>query len=53
VPAGYNFAMDWRFDAPIGRVWEMLNNAEEWPKWWSNCRQVERLKEGDVLVILG
>ena len=44
----YNFNMVWRFDAPVEKVWDMINRPEEWPRWWSNCRRVERLDEGDA-----
>lgn len=45
--AMYSFRMIWRFDAPIEKVWEMINHPEQWPKWWKNCKNVERLREGE------
>ena len=43
----YSFRMTWQFAAPIEKVWDMINQPEVWPKWWRNCRNVERLSEGD------
>src|SRR5262245_17627027 len=40
--------MTWRFGAPIEAVWDLLNRPEDWPPHWRNCRNVERLREGDA-----
>ncbi len=32
--AAYNFITMWRFQEPIERVWEAINAAEDYPKWW-------------------
>jgi uncharacterized protein YndB with AHSA1/START domain len=44
----YSFRMVWQFAAPIEKVWETINHPEEWPRWWQNCKNVERLAEGDA-----
>jgi hypothetical protein len=44
----YHFKMIWHFDVPISTAWEMLNQAQEWPRWWKNCRNVEQLRPGDA-----
>jgi carbon monoxide dehydrogenase subunit G len=37
--------MTWELQAPIERVWQMINQPEEWPRWWKNCKSVERLRD--------
>jgi uncharacterized protein YndB with AHSA1/START domain len=32
--AAYNFITIWRFQEPVERVWEAINAAENYPKWW-------------------
>jgi uncharacterized protein YndB with AHSA1/START domain len=32
--AAYNFITVWRFHEPCERVWEAINAAEDYPKWW-------------------
>jgi uncharacterized protein YndB with AHSA1/START domain len=44
----HSFRMVWKFEAPIDAVWELINQPESWPQWWKNCRNVERLSEGDA-----
>ena len=34
--AKYSFITIWRFDQPIGQVWDAINAAEDYPQWWSN-----------------
>ncbi len=34
--ADYNFLTIWRFPQPIARVWEAINAAEDYPRWWPN-----------------
>jgi carbon monoxide dehydrogenase subunit G len=40
--------MTWEFESPIDKVWEMINHPEQWPQWWQNCKNVEKLREGDA-----
>jgi uncharacterized protein YndB with AHSA1/START domain len=47
VRGQYTFNMIWRFDVPIERVWEMINNPEPWPKWWKNPQSITKTQEGD------
>jgi len=39
---------DWHFDAPIERVWALIENVEDWPSWWRAVRKVEMLTAGDA-----
>jgi hypothetical protein len=34
--AKYSFVTIWRFDQPIGQVWEAINAVEDYPRWWPN-----------------
>jgi hypothetical protein len=34
--AQYSFVTTWRFQHPIEHVWEAINAAEDYPRWWSN-----------------
>lgn len=37
---------DWHFDAPIERVWALIEDVEGWPSWWRAVRKVELLEPG-------
>jgi hypothetical protein len=41
--AQYSFVTTWRFHQPIGRVWEAINAAEDYPQWWPNILSYECL----------
>lgn len=34
--ANYNFVTIWRFPHSIDRVWQAINAAEDYPRWWPN-----------------
>ena len=40
MPETYHFITDWRFRAPIRRVWEVVLDIERYPGWWKNFRRV-------------
>jgi uncharacterized protein YndB with AHSA1/START domain len=44
----YEFVTVWRFDAPIERVWEKIENSETWHEWWRGVQKVEQLKAGNA-----
>jgi uncharacterized protein YndB with AHSA1/START domain len=46
--ASYRFVTEWRLKAPIERVYETIERAEDWPSWWPSVRSVERLAQGDT-----
>jgi ribosome-associated toxin RatA of RatAB toxin-antitoxin module len=46
VPEQYHFVTDWRFTAPVQRVWSVVLDIERYPGWWKNFRQV-RITRGD------
>ena len=45
--AAYEFLTTWCLDAPIERVYEVLREARDYPRWWPSARSVEVLAEGD------
>jgi hypothetical protein len=46
VPELYHFVTDWRFLAPIARVWSVVLDIEQYPAWWKNFRRV-KITRGD------
>lgn len=46
--ADYEFLTTWCVDAPIDRVWEVLNESARYPAWWPGVRAVELLRGGDA-----
>lgn len=46
--ADYRFLTDWRFDAPLDRVWHEIKAMDRWPEWWPFVARVELLKQGGV-----
>jgi uncharacterized protein YndB with AHSA1/START domain len=47
--AHYEFLTTWCVDAPIGAVWELLNDSAGYPRWWKGVQSVEILEQGDEL----
>jgi hypothetical protein len=46
VPEPYHFVTDWRFKAPVQRVWSVVLDIERYPGWWKNFRHVN-ITRGD------
>ena len=44
----YAFLTRWRFQAPIGAVWDLVAGPEAWPSWWRGVEKVELLEAGDA-----
>jgi len=40
VPETYHFVTDWRFRAPLQKVWSVVLDIERYPGWWKNFRRV-------------
>jgi uncharacterized protein YndB with AHSA1/START domain len=36
IMATYSFVTIWRFPQPTDRVWQAINAAEDYPRWWPN-----------------
>ena len=43
----YEFVSIWRFDAPIGKVWDEIKDSENWSEWWKGVISVVELEPGD------
>jgi hypothetical protein len=43
----YRALTEWRIDASVDRVWDVLLLAREWPTWWRGFRSVTQLDPGD------
>lgn len=43
----YEFTTIWHFDAPIEKVWNEIENSENWSEWWRGVLRVEELKTGN------
>ena len=46
--SSYKFVTNWRFHAPLPRVWEEITQSERWPEWWKAVASVVELKAGDA-----
>ena len=46
VSEQYHFVTDWRFTAPLPRVWSVVLDIERYPGWWKNFRRV-KITRGD------
>ena len=43
----YEFVTVWTIDAPIERVWDVIEDADAWPEWWRGVLSVKELEKGD------
>lgn len=46
--AAYHFTTQWRLQAPITPVWEIITAPETWPEWWKGVISVQRRAAGDA-----
>lgn len=46
--ANFHLVTNWRLDAPVEPVWDILTTPETWPQWWSSVRKVEVIEPGDA-----
>jgi carbon monoxide dehydrogenase subunit G len=37
-------------NAPVEKVWELIDELEEWPKWMPSIRKIERVSAGPLTV---
>jgi hypothetical protein len=45
--AAYRFLTTWCVDAPIARVWDVIQASERYPSWWRGVQSVTELEPGD------
>lgn len=43
----YEFVTVWEFDAPIGAVWDAIEDADAWPEWWKGVLRSVEIAAGD------
>lgn len=43
----YSFTTYWKFNAPLQKVWNEINNPLQWPFWWKGVIVVTELQPGD------
>lgn len=44
--ASYRFVTTWCLDAPVGRVFEAIDDAAAWPRWWKGVTRAELIEPG-------
>jgi Polyketide cyclase / dehydrase and lipid transport len=44
MPTQYNFRTEWRFRAPVERVWAVVLDIERYPSWWKNFRRIKLIR---------
>ena len=42
----YSFVTRWHVEAPIERVWDVLFDADGYPRWWSSVLSASELEKG-------
>src|SRR5688500_3471938 len=42
----FDLVSDWRIEAPVDRVWQVLADIDAWPDWWPSVRRVEVVDRG-------
>jgi hypothetical protein len=43
----YHFVTVWKYEAPVEKIWPILQDVEKWPSWWKGVINVETLQKGD------
>jgi len=46
--ANYEFLTTWCLDAPIDAVFEVLNDATDYPRWWKGVHRVKLMQKGEA-----
>ena len=42
------FSTSVEINAPLERVWSLFNNVEDWPRWISSLKKIEKVSEGPL-----
>lgn len=45
--SNYEFVTVWDIDAPLARVWDVIEDANVWPEWWKGVVSITELEKGD------
>lgn len=43
----YEFVTIWTIDAPLEKVWDVIEDADAWPDWWRGVIRSVELNPGD------
>ncbi len=43
----YQFVSVWNIAAPVNIVWDIIHDADSWPKWWKGVIRSVELNKGD------
>lgn len=43
----YKFVTVWNIEAPVARVWDVIEDADAWPQWWQGVLKSDELHPGD------
>ena len=44
----FHLVTEWRLNAPLARVWDILLRTEDLPSWWRAVKSVQILEPGDA-----
>ena len=44
------FSSSIEVDAPVNKVWALIDELEKWPQWMLSIRKIERVSEGPLTV---
>jgi len=44
------FSSSIEVDAPVNKVWALIDELEKWPQWMLSIRRIERVSEGPLAV---
>jgi uncharacterized protein YndB with AHSA1/START domain len=42
----FDLVSEWRIEAPVDRVWQVLADIDAWPDWWPSVSRVELVDRG-------
>lgn len=44
----YEFVTVWNIDAPLAQVWDVIEDAGSWPKWWRGVLSSVEISPGGI-----
>ena len=44
------FSSSIEIDAPVEKVWSLVDKLEEWPQWMPSIKKIEKVSEGPLIV---
>jgi carbon monoxide dehydrogenase subunit G len=44
------FSSSVEINAPVGKVWALVDKLEEWPQWMPSIKKIEKVSEGPLTV---